>query len=171
MLRILLLLTVLSGCAPVDVNHYKNNTPKLEVKTFFDGKLKASGIVKNRKGEVIRYFSADINAEWKDGVGTLYEVFIFDDGEQQTRIWTLQAINEHTFTASANDVVGESTVHTAGNAMFLQYTLTIPYKDSTIDVQVDDKMYLVNESTLINESNLTKFGFDIGYVTLSIVKL
>jgi len=101
----------------------------------------------------------------------LHEVFLFDDGEQQTRIWTLQAINEQTFTASANDVVGESTVHTAGNAMFLQYTLTIPYKDSTIDVQVDDKMYLVNESTLINESSLTKFGFDIGYVTLSIVKL
>ena len=61
--------------------------------------------------------------------------------------------------------------NTAGNAMFLQYTLTIPYKDSTIDVQVDDKMYLVNKSTLINESSLTKFGFDVGQVVLNITRL
>lgn len=48
------------------------------------------GVVKNFSGEVIRTFDADISASWDDeGVGTLDEVFRFNDGEVQTRVWTL----------------------------------------------------------------------------------
>jgi hypothetical protein len=32
---------------------------------------------------VIRYFDASIDASWEDGVGTLDENVVFDDGEEQ----------------------------------------------------------------------------------------
>lgn len=162
---------VSTGCSPVDINIYKNNNPKLDVKSFFNGPLYASGIVKNRRGEVTRYFNATINASWHNGTGVLDETFVFSDGETQDRVWQLKEIDANTFTASANDVVGSSTLHTAGNALFLKYVLQVPYKDSTIDLTVDDKMYLVNASTLINESIMSKFGFEVAYVTLYIHKL
>lgn len=160
-----------SACSPVDINIYKNNTPELNVKTFFNGTLEAGGIVKNREGEVTRYFNATIKATWRDDIGTLDETFVFSDGETQKRIWQLREIDASTFSASANDVVGSSTLRTAGNALFLKYVLQVPYKGSTIDLKVDDKMYLVNDNTLLNESIMTKFGFEVAYVTLYIRKL
>ena len=54
--------------------------------------------------------------------------------------------------------------------MFINYTLVIPYNDSTIDVQVDDRMYQVSDKVLINESILTKWGFNVGEVVLTIIK-
>ena len=54
--------------------------------------------------------------------------------------------------------------------MVIQYTLRIPYKDSTIDVFVDDRMYRVSDNVVINESRLVKWGIDVGEVVLTIIK-
>ncbi len=48
------------------------------------------------------------------------------------------------------------------------YVLQIPYRDGTIDVRVDDRMYLVSEDVLINESTLNKFGLRVGELLLVI---
>ena len=81
MLKTILLVlcaVALSACSSVKVEDYATNEPVLVPETFFDGKLQAHGIVKNRGGKVIRYFSADIDAWWENGVGTLDERFIFE---------------------------------------------------------------------------------------------
>ena len=80
----------LGACSSVSVEQYESNTPRFVAEEFFDGKLHAHGIVKDRSGAVIRYFSADIDAWWRDGIGTLDERFTFDDGEQQVRVWKLK---------------------------------------------------------------------------------
>lgn len=169
----LLLFVVLSisGCSSVSIETYRNNLPVINVKSFFNGKLSAHGIVKNRSGKVIRYFNATIKAYWTpEGNGILDENFIFDDGEQQRRVWTLKPLQNGKYLATAGDVVGDSILDTSGNALFLKYTLTIPYKEKPMNVRVDDRMYLLNDTTLINESIMTKFGFEVAYVTLVISK-
>lgn len=161
----------LLGCSNVDINQYAENTPVLQLETFFNGELTAHGIVKNRSGEVIRYFNASITAHWDEaGVGYLDEQFVFDDGEIQQRQWTLVPNKKGGYNATANDTVGVGEAVTAGNALFLNYVLSIPYKQGTLDVAVDDRMYLVNDRTLINESVLKKFGVKVGVVTLVILK-
>ena len=55
--------------------------------------------------------------------------------------------------------------------MFLDYVLRVPYKDGTIDVRIDDRMYLVTPDTLINESVMRKFGFRVGEILLSIERI
>ena len=169
---ILLLLTLgwLSACSSVPVSEYTDNQPRMVVEEFFDGSLSAHGIVKDRSGKVIRYFSASINAWWEDGVGTLDEVFRFDDGEEQRRIWKLVRDGEGNYIGSANDVIGESRLEVAGNSLFLDYVLRIPYGDGTLDLHIDDRMYLVSERVLINESVMTKWGFEVGQITLVIEK-
>ncbi len=96
---------------------------------------------------------------------------MFDDGEKQERIWTLTPNGDGTYTATAGDVVGSGQLKTSGNALFMKYVLQVPYNDGIIDVNVDDRMYLVEPSVVINESVLTKFGFEVGYLTLTIRKL
>ena len=140
------------------------------VPEFFNGALSAHGIVKNRSGKVIRYFSASINAYWEDGIGTLDEVFIFDDGEEQRRIWKLVKDESGSYIGSANDVVGTTRLEAAGNSLFLNYVLQVPYGDDTLEINVDDKMYLISDRILLNESIMTKWGFGVGQVTLVIEK-
>ncbi|MEE1674967.1 DUF3833 domain-containing protein [Agarivorans aestuarii] len=172
--RYLFLLSLLAGmwgCSSADVSSYASNQPALVLEDFFDGQLSAHGIVKNRSGELTRYFNVEITASWDEqGVGTLDEHFVFDDGEKQQRIWTLTKQADGSFLARANDVGQPAQMHLAGNALFMDYVLTLQYKGKPLDVVVEDKMYLVNPNTIVNESVMRKFGFKVGSVSLVIQK-
>ena len=157
-----------TGCSSVQVGNYAENTPVLDPETFFDGQLSAHGVIKDRGGEVIRYFNVDIKAYWKDGIGTLEEDFVFNDGEQDRRVWTLTPSGKNSYIGTAGDVVGQGKVSVAGNSMFLDYVLRIPYGDGTLDLHIDDRMYLVSPDVLINESRMIKFGFEVGEILLVI---
>jgi len=67
-------------------------------------------------------------------------------------------------------VVGEGEVRIAGNSAFLDYVLRIPFGENSLDVRVDDRMYLVTPEVLLNESSLRKFGFKVGELLLVIQK-
>jgi len=160
----------LTGCASVKIIDYVGISPEMVPEKFFDGKLTAHGIVKNRAGKVTRYFNAEINAFWKGSIGTLEEDFVFDDGEKQRRVWTLTRHNDGSYIGTAGDVVGDAKGKVAGNSMFLKYVLTVPYGNGTINLVIDDRMYLVNPNTLINESEMRKFGLRVGQIILVIRK-
>jgi len=162
---------VLQGCSSVTVQDYAGESPALVPERFFDGELVAYGMLKNRGGEVTRRFRASIKAYWEDGVGTLEEDFVFDDGETDRRVWTLTPTGPRRYRGTAGDVVGEGELTVAGNAMFLDYVLRVPRGDGSIDVVIDDRMYLIDEQTLLNESELRKFGFRVGELTLVIRRL
>jgi hypothetical protein len=167
---LILSMGLLQSCSSVPVSEYADNLPTMVVEEFFNGSLRAHGIVKDRSGKVTRYFSASIEADWVDGVGTLDEVFKFDDGEEQRRIWKIVKDDSGNYVGSANDVVGTSTLELAGNSLFLDYVLRIPYDDGTLDLHIDDRMYLVSDRVLINESVMTKWGVRVGQITLVIEK-
>ena len=169
-LLLLLFFLGIGGCSCVKVTDYKDNTPIMRPESFFDGNLTAHGTVKNRKGKVIRYFNATIKASWKNGVGVLDEDFLFNDGEKQKRVWKLVKGSDGTYTGTAGDVVGEAKGRISGNSMFLNYVLKVPYGDSDINISIDDRMYLVDQNILINESEMTKFGFRVGEINLVILK-
>ena len=157
-----------SGSTSVD--DYQAREPAFAPEDFFNGALTAHGVVKDFSGTAIRHFSADIVGCWSDGVGTLDEDFVFDDGEQQKRIWTLTPNGDQTYIGTAGDVVGEGLARWQGNAMFLDYTLRIELEDGPIDVKIDDRMYRVSDNVVINESKMRKFGFGVGEILLTIIR-
>lgn len=165
--------SALTGCAGPGLEDYSDSKPELIPQEFFSGELSARGVVKDRSGEVIRTFDADISASWDDqGVGTLDEVFRFDDGQIQTRVWSLTPNADGSLHADAGDVVEPGTMRWQGNAINMKYLLRVAYgdDDSTIDVRMDDWMYLITPDTLINETTMTKWGFDVGEIVLVIQK-
>jgi hypothetical protein len=170
--RLLLMIWILlaSACSPVQVGDHEGKRPGLDPRVFLNGQLTAHGIIQDRSGKVMRHFNADISASWKEGSGILVEDFVFDNGELQHRVWILSPDSNGGYIGTADDVVGKGKLSFSGNAMFLDYTLRIPYGDGTIDVRVDDRMYLVSPNVLINESRMSKFGFNVGKIILTIVR-
>jgi len=161
------LIFMLSSCSTSSLDIYANNQPRLDPRVFFNGDLIAHGVVKNRSGEVTRYFTAQIKAYWIEGVGTLEERFEFNDGEIQYRTWTLTPTTNG-YDAIAGDVQGVGKAGIKGNAMKLDYILEVNYKGAPLALAVEDWMWLVDDRTLLNESTLRKWGFKVGSVQLVI---
>lgn len=157
-----------TACSTVTVQDYAGGEPELEMEHFFNGDLVAYGVVKDWRGRVIRRFQADIDASWEAGIGTLDEGFLFDDGETDRRVWTLTPTGKDSYRGTAGDVVGAGQLQVAGNAVFLDYVLELPYGSGSINVRVDDRMYLLTPELLLNESSLRKFGFKVGELLLVI---
>ena len=160
---------MISSCSSQPLEQYAHNQPQLVLQEFFNGHLLAKGVVKNRSGEVTRYFTAHINAYWVNGTGTLEEHFEFNDGEIQHRTWTLTP-GTSGYDATAGDVLGVGKANISGNAMSLNYILEINYEGSPLALNVEDWMWQIDENTILNESTLRKWGFKVGSVQLVIQK-
>lgn len=165
---VLLTLLLLQGCSTMQIDDYKNATPKLDLFNYFAGKTKAYGQFQDRSGMVLRRFEVDIvgTINEQGNTLTLEEDFIYNDGEKQRRVWVITRTADNQYVGTAGDVVGEAQGFVAGNALNWAYTLDLPYKDSSIHVQFDDWMYLHNDDVMLNRALVKKFGFRVGEVTL-----
>lgn len=156
---------MLGGCA-AGVGDYQGETPRLDLAEFFDGPLTAWGIVQNRSGKVIRRFEVDMIGRWDGDEGVLEEDFRFADGQTQRRVWHFRKIAPGRYTGTAADVSGQARGEVAGYALRWRYTLRIEVDGRSWDVDFDDWMYLLDDRTLVNRSEMRKFGLRVGEVTL-----
>jgi len=161
---------LLIGCS-AKISDYQSTTPEFDMKTFFDGKLEAYGMVQNRDGKVIRRFRADLIGSWEGNKGVLEEDFFYDDGETQRRVWNLVEHADNRYTGVASDSVGEASGQSRGFAFNWQYTLAIEVDDKVWDIHLNDWIYQLDESRLINQTEMTKWGFKVGQITLVIEKI
>jgi hypothetical protein len=161
---------VLTACASPTPSDYAQETPRLDLKEYFQGDIDAYGIFTDRSGKVVRRFTVRIKAYWEGNKGTLEEDFIYSDGETQRRVWTLIDEGNGRYTGTASDVVGKAEGYVAGNAFQWNYVLRLPVGDTTYDVSFDDWMFLMNDKVMLNRATMSKFGIRLGEVTLSFHK-
>jgi hypothetical protein len=166
--------SLLLGCAGPQVSQYANEKPALDISEYFNGTIDAYGIFTNRSGEVVKRFTVLMQANWRvvDGkkVGVLDESFEYSDGSKQKRIWTITEVSPGKYVGKADDVVGEASGLAAGNALNWAYTLALPVDGTIYHVQFDDWMYLMSSKVMINKAKMSKFGIELGEVTLSFYK-
>ena len=164
----------LLACSAPHVQQYANEKPTLDLSDYFSGTIDAYGIFTDRSGEVKKRFTVLIKADWKvvDGkkVGTLDESFDYSDGTKQKRIWTLIEQSPGKYIGRAADVVGDAQGDLAGNALNWTYTLALPVDGTIYHVQFNDWMYLVSPKVMLNQAKMSKFGIELGEVTLSFHK-
>lgn len=162
---------LLNGCSSISVDDNAGRAPELNPKEFFSGKLCADGVVRDWRGRQIRQFNAQILASWDEqGIGTLDEVFDFDDG-RETRVWTLTPDSEGGFRAVASDVPKETRMTHAGNSIHMAYTLRYGEAGDTIDLSMDDWMYQVADGVVVNETRMSKWGIGVGQILLVMRKV
>jgi hypothetical protein len=161
----------LSACAsaptPAD---YAREAPRLDLRSYFNGPLTAHGIFTDRSGKVVRRFTVKMVGTWNGDQGMLDEDFSYSDGKKERRIWRLTHQGDGRYSGRADDVVGEAIGVAAGNALNWRYTLALNIDGRTIEVQFDDWMYLMDERVMLNKAAMSKFGFQLGEVTLAFNK-
>ena len=169
---VLLAAVFLGGCAGIEVAQYRAETPQLDMRKFFSGTVEGWGMFQDRSGKVIKRFHVVIEAKWQGDTGTLDERFTWSDGEgggnPPRRVWTLRDTGNGRFIGTAGDVVGEALGETAGNALRWHYVLALNVDGKTIHVDFDDWMFLVDDRVMLNRSLMSKYGFRLGEVTLSL---
>jgi len=158
------------GCAAIDPTVYSTERPVLDLRTYFDGIVDASGVFQDRSGKVVRRFKVVMRCNWVGDVGTLDEDFFYSDGTQDKRIWTIRRLSEGRYVGTAADVVGEAQGQASGNALNWRYTLALKVDGRTWNVEFDDWMYLIDERVMLNRATMSKFGVRLGEVLLSFAK-
>ena len=145
---------------------FKNTEPLMTIENYFNGPVKAWGLLQDRSGKVTRQFKADMYGSFEDNILTLKEDFYWTDGEKQNRIWKIKKIDNNTYEGNAPDVVGIAKGFQYGSAFKFEYNLMVPFKGKNIKVSFDDWIFKQDEEVAINRATLTKFGFKVGELTV-----
>jgi hypothetical protein len=162
---------LIPGCSNNNIEDYKDRKTKIDLRKFFKGEIEGWGAIFDYSGKQTRSFSVKLIGTWENAdKGKLEEWFVFDDGEKTERIWDITYSNQQVFIGRAKDIIGDAKGTQSGNAVNLHYTLQVPYKDSTIDLTMDDWMYLVDENIILNRTSMNKFGFKVGEIVLFMKK-
>ena len=166
----LLIILLFTGCSQTDMKEFQNNTPKLDLFNFFEGKTIAYGIFEDRFGNLKRQFRVNINGNINNQTLTLDEDFLYDDGEQAKRIWKIEKKIDNTqkvtYEGKADDIEGKASGSISGNALNWSYDIYLNIKGSYIKVHFNDWIYKQSEDLAINRAYVSKFGINIGSVTL-----
>jgi hypothetical protein len=162
---------MLAGCASPTPADYASQTPVLDLRQYFNGKLLAHGIATDRSGKVVQRFTVQITGTWQGDEGTLDEQFSYSDGRREQRIWKLTRQADGRYIGRAGDVLGEARGQAAGNALNWRYTLLLPVDGRTWEVEFDDWMFLVDDQVMLNRAVMSKFGIRLGEVLLSFQRL
>ena len=163
----LLLAACASAPTPAD---YARETPRLDLRGYFNGPLTAHGLFTDRSGKVVRRFTVRMTGAWTGNQGVLDEDFTYSDGRTERRVWRLTDLGNGRYSGRADDVIGEAVGQAAGNALNWRYTLALPVDGRVWEVQFDDWMVLMDDRVMLNKAVMSKFGIRLGEVTLAFTK-
>jgi len=148
------------------VTSCKQTSPKLDIKEYFNGPIKAWGIVQNWKGQVVNQFDIKMVGKWDGDTGTLTEEFSYYDGNKQHRVWNIKKLPNNTYEGTAADIENKAVGETSGVAARWAYVMDLPVGGKTYKIRFDDWMWHMNDGVLINRSYLKKFGFTVAELTI-----
>lgn len=155
----------------MSVDDFSGRTPQLVVDRYFAGHTRAWGLFEDRFGRVRRQFAVDMNGRRDGDEFVLDERFAYDDGEVQSRVWRIRATGPDRYEGRAGDVVGVAIGEAKGNALHWRYTLNLPIDGRIWAVNFDDWMFLQTDGVLLNRAHMSKWGIELGSVTLLFQKL
>lgn len=169
-LAMILTMIVLTGCSSMKPQDFAQKQPTFDVFDYFQGHSRAWGLFEDRFGKVRRQFTVDITGEVKDGVLTLNEDFLYDDGETENRVWKIHKTGPHHYEGTFDEIVGVAKGLQYGNALNWKYEMNLKVGDGTWRVSFDDWMFLQPDGVLVNRARVKKWGLEIGEVSLFFAK-
>ena len=161
----------ISACARNNITTLADRAPKLDLQTFFAGQTVALGIFEDRFGNLRRQFRVVLEGMVDGDVLTLDETFLYDDGEQDFRKWVIRRTGkgkdgEVLYEGSAEDIMGVASGAVSGNALNWEYDVVLSIDGRDVEVHFDDWIYQQHEDVAINRAYVSKFGIEIGSVTI-----
>lgn len=145
--------------------------PRFDVRQHLSGPILCEGVIYGPTGRITSRFVADMNGTWDGNTGTLAETFRYDSGAVQNRCWTLVLTDDSTIRATAPDVVGTGQGRAEGPAVQMRYRIKLDAEAGGHELDVVDWMYLMENGTIINRSQFTKFGVTVAELVATLRKV
>lgn len=162
----------LAACGQPDVKDFRTAEPKLDIREYFNGRLVAFGTITDYAGEITDRVFVEMDGSWEGNNGTLKEHFRYADGTEEDRTWQLAVSEDGTkVTGKREDTIGGAKGEQAGNALFMEYKIKRPRDGDTIELDVDDRLYLIDGPYLVNEIRMKKYGVTVATVNLGFHRL
>lgn len=160
-------LVIFTGCASPKLKDYADASPPMDLVEYFSGSVTAYGQFQDLRGKVRRRFTVQIEGDWDGRNLTLTEDFVYDDGETETRVWTLTPGEAGRWTGSADGVVGGAEGESSGNAFNWRYQFDLKTGEGeTTRVSFDDWLWRHSDNVVINKAYVSKYGITIGEVVI-----
>ncbi len=159
----------LFGCGP-SLEKHAELEPKMDLKEYFTGPIKAWGLIQDYSGNVVSRFDVTMVGTWDGDTGVLEEEFVYYTGNKDTRTWTITKTGDGQYEGRAGDIIGKAVGEEKGAAIRWAYEMEIPVDGTTHRVKLDDWMWRMNDGILINRSYIKKFGITVAELTLVMQK-
>lgn len=144
--------------------------PQFDLRQQLNGPILCEGVIYGPTGRVTSRFVAEMEGSWDGNTGTLRERFHYDSGAVQDRCWTLQLGEGGHLRATAPDVVGAGQGIAQGPAVQMRYRIKLDASAGGHELDVVDWMYLMENGTIMNRSQFTKFGVTVAELVATMRK-
>lgn len=159
-------LVFLGACQSMQIDDFADTTPEFVLEEYFAGETRGWGIFEDRFGNLRRQFVVDLTGDWDGTTLTLDERFDYADGEKDRRVWRVEKVSEDRYVGRADDVIGPAEGRVAGKAFTWTYEIDLNIQGHDVRVRFDDWMFLQPDGVVMNRARVTKFGIELGTVTL-----
>ncbi|WP_170396706.1 DUF3833 domain-containing protein [Ruegeria arenilitoris] len=140
---------------------YSGTGPAFKMKGVLNGEILSEGLIYGPNGKMSNSFVARMVGKWDGNTGTLTEYFTYSNGKKMARKWHLTLGTGNTFTATADDIVGEGHGTISGSTVKLTYRIILPQDAGGHTLDVTDWMYLTENGVIMNRSEMRKFGIKV----------
>ena len=140
---------------------YAATDPVFSLKQHLSGEIVSEGLIYGPTGRMTNSFVATMRGEWDGDAGTLSEEFTYSNGKQQSRKWFLKIGEGNSFTATADDIVGEARGTVSGSTIKMEYQIVLPQEAGGYTLNATDWLYLTENGVIMNKSEMRKFGFKV----------
>lgn len=144
---------------------YAATGPAFDIKTQLNGPIISEGMIHGPNGRLASRFVADMKGVWEGNTGTLAESFRYDNGSTQERKWFLTLGENGAFTATADDIIGTARGQISGATLSMTYRIRLTETAGGHVLNVTDWLYLMENGTILNRSELRKFGVKVAELT------
>lgn len=140
---------------------YVGTGPAFDIRDRLNGTLVSEGMIFGPRGHMVSRFVAEMRGQWDGNSGSLAEDFSYANGGFQQRKWYLTYQGDGTFTATADDIIGTGQGEQMGATVRLTYRIRLPEDAGGHVLDVTDWMYLMENGTILNRSEMRKFGIKV----------
>ncbi|WP_106205789.1 DUF3833 domain-containing protein [Aliiruegeria haliotis] len=140
---------------------YAATSPEFDIRQVLSGPIISEGLIYGPSGRMTNSFVARMHGEWRGDSGTLSEDFTYSNGNSMQRKWFLTMGPDNTFTATADDIEGEGYGVISGATVMMRYRIRLPEAAGGHVLNVTDWLYLMEDGTIMNRSEMRKFGIKV----------
>ena len=149
---------------------YRDAGTPFDIREALNGHMVCEGIIYGPTGRVSARFVADMHANWNGDEGHMTENFRYDSGTSLDREWTLRVVEGNKIEATAPDIIGTGEGAQEGSGVQLKYAIKLPESSGGHVLNTTDWMYLMENGTIMNRSQMRKFGIKVAELVATIRK-